>query len=160
MQRMSGWFFFTSSMNLSAETSMPILMTSKPQPSSMEATRFLPMSWRSPFTVPMTTLPMLVASCPAMSGFSSSSPAFIARPAISNWGTKALPSWNRWPTSDMARIISPLIMSCGEAPDATAALVAVAHSAALPERMEEKTEREPTEPKDPPDPPDPPLPSL
>ena len=153
MQRMSGWFFFTSSMNLSAETSMPILMTSKPQPSSMEATRFLPMSWRSPFTVPMTTLPMLVASCPAMSGFSSSSPAFIARPAISNWGTKALPSWNRWPTSDMARIISPLIMSCGEAPDATAALVAVAHSAALPERMEEKT--------DPPtDPPDPPPPSL
>jgi hypothetical protein len=31
-------------------------------------------------------------------------------------------------------------MSCGEAPDATAALVAVAHSAALPERMEEKTD--------------------
>ena len=39
-------------MNLSAETSMPRSTTSIPAPCAIIFTRFLPMSWRSPFTVP------------------------------------------------------------------------------------------------------------
>jgi hypothetical protein len=47
----------TALTNLSGETSVPRSTTSKPAPSSIMATRFLPMSCRSPFTVPMRTLP-------------------------------------------------------------------------------------------------------
>ena len=47
----------TASANFSGATSTPRSITSKPPPSSMEATRFLPMSCRSPFTVPITTRP-------------------------------------------------------------------------------------------------------
>ena len=50
------------STNRSSLTSAPRSKTSKPLAWSIEATRFLPMSWMSPSTVPMTTLPPIRAS--------------------------------------------------------------------------------------------------
>jgi hypothetical protein len=52
---MFAFFAFTVSMNFSGATFTPRSMTSKPAPSNIAATRFLPMSCKSPFTVPMTT---------------------------------------------------------------------------------------------------------
>ena len=47
----------TPATNFSGATSRPRLITLKPAPSSIMATRFLPMSCRSPCAVPMTTMP-------------------------------------------------------------------------------------------------------
>ncbi len=47
----------TASTNFSGATSRPRLCTLKPAPSSIMATRFLPMSWRSPCAVPIATMP-------------------------------------------------------------------------------------------------------
>ena len=47
----------TPATNFSGATSRPRFTTLKPAPSSIIATRFLPMSWRSPWAVPMTTMP-------------------------------------------------------------------------------------------------------
>ena len=46
-----------ASMNSSAEVSTPRSITTNPAPRSIMMHRFLPMSWRSPLTVPMMTLP-------------------------------------------------------------------------------------------------------
>ena len=43
-----------AAMNLSAEVSVPRSTIVKPAPSAIIPTRFLPMSCRSPFTVPIT----------------------------------------------------------------------------------------------------------
>ena len=42
----------TAATNFSGATSRPRLCTLKPAPSSIIPTRFLPMSWRSPWAVP------------------------------------------------------------------------------------------------------------
>ena len=47
----------TAATNFSGATSRPRLNTLKPAPSSIIATRFLPMSCRSPWAVPITTVP-------------------------------------------------------------------------------------------------------
>src|SRR5947208_3273497 len=47
----------TARTKASGATSRPRLTTLNPAPSSIMATRFLPMSWRSPWAVPMTTTP-------------------------------------------------------------------------------------------------------
>src|SRR6266566_1728812 len=51
---MSGLCSLMASMNTSGATLTPRSCTVKPAPSSMMLTRFLPMSWTSPLTVPMT----------------------------------------------------------------------------------------------------------
>ena len=51
---MSGLCSTIASMNFSGATLTPRSWTVKPAPSSMMLTRFLPMSWTSPLTVPMT----------------------------------------------------------------------------------------------------------
>ena len=53
----SAWYSRTAATNLSAETSVPRSTISKPAPSSIIATKFFPMSCRSPLTVPITTRP-------------------------------------------------------------------------------------------------------
>jgi len=63
-------------------------ITSNPPPSSMEATMFLPISWRSPFTVPITTRPAGSAPLEVRCGRISASAAFMARAASSSSGTK------------------------------------------------------------------------
>ena len=79
----------TAATNFSGETSRPRLCTLKPAPSSIMATRFLPMSWRSPCAVPMTITPSDCPSPPAlvMRGLRRSSPAYMARAESSTWGT-------------------------------------------------------------------------
>src|SRR5512141_507619 len=52
------------------------------------ATRFLPMSWRSPLTVPMTTMPRGLTPALARWGSSLASPAFMARAATRTSGMK------------------------------------------------------------------------
>ena len=56
---MSGWCSSIASTNFSGGTCTPRSITSKPAPSSMMLTRFLPMSWTSPLTVPIRNLPIV-----------------------------------------------------------------------------------------------------
>ena len=81
-------FSFTASTNFSGATSRPRLYTLNPAPSSIMATRFFPMSCRSPWAVPITTVPgYSSAAAWVSSGFSRSSPAYMARAESSTWGT-------------------------------------------------------------------------
>jgi len=54
---MFAWCSSTALTNTSGATSRPRFTTLNPAPSSIIATRFLPMSCRSPCAVPMTTIP-------------------------------------------------------------------------------------------------------
>jgi len=76
--------------NFAGETLVPKSMTRNPAPFHIKATRFLPMSCRSPRTVPIRSVPTRLppASFAAVrSGFSTAIPAFMARAAISTSGT-------------------------------------------------------------------------
>ena len=78
----------TAAQNFSGETSRPRFTTLKPAPSSIMATRFLPMSWRSPWAVPITTVPRYSFVAAAVrSGLRRSRPAYIARAESSTCGT-------------------------------------------------------------------------
>ena len=57
----SGLCSLIASMNVSGAICTPRSMTSKPAPSSMMSTRFLPMSCTSPLTVPIRNIPMVSA---------------------------------------------------------------------------------------------------
>ena len=80
---------------------MPRSITSKPAPSIIIETRFFPISWMSPFTVPITILPIVSAPVSASSGRRISIPPFIALAAISTSGTKRIPSLKSIPTMRM-----------------------------------------------------------
>ena len=56
---------FTVSMNFSDGTSTPKSITSKPELSSIIPTRFFPISWRSPATVPRMSFPAAPTESPA-----------------------------------------------------------------------------------------------
>ncbi len=96
---------WAASMNLSGETSTPKSTTSNPPPSSIEATRFLPMSCKSPWTVPITTRPARLTPDSTRWGVIISKEVFIARAAISSSGTKYSLHSKRRPTSSIAGII-------------------------------------------------------
>ena len=83
---------------VSGATSTPRSTTSKPLPSSIILTRFLPMSCRSPLTVPMQALPTVVTPASARKGFSLARPLFMARAAIMTSGTKTSSRLNFSPT--------------------------------------------------------------
>jgi hypothetical protein len=121
--------------NLSAGTSTPRSITWNPPPSSIEATRFLPMSCRSPWTVPMTTRPGALAPASASLGVSSLSAVFMARAAMSNSGTKYSLHSNRLPTSSMAGIMYLESNSEGSTLASKAALVTSSAFFALPVKM-------------------------
>ena len=59
------------------------------------------MSWMSPFTVPITTLPIGSTPVSASSGRRIAMPAFIALAASSTSGTKRMPSRKSMPTMRM-----------------------------------------------------------
>ena len=59
------------------------------------------MSWMSPFTVPITTVPIRSAPVSASSGRRISIPAFIAFAASSTSGTNRMPSRKSIPTMRM-----------------------------------------------------------
>ena len=72
----------------------------------MKDTTSLPMSWMSPATVPMTTLPCL-AACVALAasfGFTRSPIAFIISPAMMSSGRKYSFSSKRLPTMVIASL--------------------------------------------------------
>ena len=101
MPRMSGLCSSSAAMNLSASVLTPRSTTSKPAPSSIIPTRFLPMSWMSPLTVPMTTLPIGWTPVSTSSGRRIAIPAFIALAARSTSGTNRMPSRKSIPTIRM-----------------------------------------------------------
>ncbi len=76
-------------------------ITSNPAPSIIIATRFLPMSWMSPLTVPMTILPIGSAPVSASNGRRISMPPFMAFADSSTSGTKRIPSRKSMPTIRM-----------------------------------------------------------
>src|SRR5450759_2495097 len=118
------WRAVAASMKRPGATSAPRSITSKPPPSSIDATRFFPMSCRSPFTVPITTRP--TGSAPAASnGRTISIEAFMARAESSISGTKYSSHSKSRPTSSMAGTRHPTMVS-GATPLAMAACVTAA----------------------------------
>ena len=89
MPMIVGWHLSAAAMNFSTLWSTPMSYTSKPAPSAIMQTRFLPMSCRSPRTVPISSAPtrFVVLSLAESSGLRTPMPAFIARAAISTSGT-------------------------------------------------------------------------
>ena len=110
---MSGWCSSILATNVSGATCTPRSITSKPAPSSMMLTRFLPMSWTSPLTVPIRNLPMVWTPVSASSGRSTSIAPAIARPAMSISGTKKSPRSKRAPTSSSEGIRASKSSDCG-----------------------------------------------
>ena len=99
--RMSGRCSSSASRYFSTGLLIPMSMTSKPAPSSIIPTRFLPMSWMSPLTVPITILPIDSAPVSASSGRRIAMPPFIEFAAISTSGTNRIPSRKSTPTMRM-----------------------------------------------------------
>ncbi len=97
---MSGLTAFTFSTNFDVGTSHPMSCTSKPFAVSIAATMLLPMSWMSPSTVPMTTLPRTFLLFPSATAGSSMAKAFfVASADIINIGRNISPLPNLSPTT-------------------------------------------------------------
>ena len=123
---------FTSSIKVWIGTSTPRSITSKPALSNIIPTRFLPMSWRSPLTVPITMVPSVGRSVSAINGLTMAIPAFMARAAINTSGTNISPFLNFSPTTFMPLNNPSLIIATGSALSATMALTASTTPPSLP----------------------------
>ena len=99
--KMSGLCSSRAARYFSTGLLIPRSITSKPAPSIIIPTRFLPMSWMSPLTVPMTILPMGSTPVSANRGRKISMPPFIALAASSTSGTNKIPSRKSTPTIRM-----------------------------------------------------------
>ncbi len=124
-------------MNLSAEVSVPRSTIVKPAPSAIMPTRFLPMSWRSPLTVPITiTAEAFAVSAvrSVSSGFSTAIPAFIARAASSTSGTKTRLYLKSSPTTRIPAIRPSSSTSIAGRPSASAASVICLTGSCLPSK--------------------------
>ena len=132
MPRMSGWCSSRAPRNSSTSVLMPRSNTSKPAPSSIMATRFLPMSWMSPFTVPITTDPTGSAPVSASSGRRMAMPAFMALAASSTSGTNRMPSRKSMPTMRMPSTRASLRTLSADQPRPSRMLVPSAISSASP----------------------------
>src|SRR5512138_744710 len=84
------------------------------------ATRFLPMSWRSPLTVPITTTPRGLTPALARWGSSLASPAFMARAATRTSGMKTSLALNWTPRRSMPGIRPSFRMVAAGVPAASA----------------------------------------
>ena len=134
MPMMSGWHFSAAAMNFSTLWSTPMSWTSKPAPSAIMQTRFFPMSWRSPRTVPINSTPVrdTPLSFELSSGLSTAIPAFMARAAISTSGTYRTLCLKSSPTTLMPAIKPSVRISCTGRPPARASFVICSTSFALP----------------------------
>ncbi len=132
MPRMSGLWSSRAARNLSTSVLMPRSTTSKPAPSSIIATRFLPMSWMSPLTVPITILPIDSAPVSASSGRRISIPAFIALAASSTSGTNKMPSRKSMPTIRMPSTSASFSVRSGLQPRSSRIIVPSTISSARP----------------------------
>ena len=124
-------FSSTASMNSSAEVSTPKSITSKPPRSSMMH-RFLPMSCRSPLTVPITTVPCDGTPDSDRIGSMCAMPAFMARAHASTSGTKMMFSRNLMPTIPMPAIRPSSMISTAVMPPSSACLVSSSTSSSSP----------------------------
>ena len=132
---MSGRCSSIAATNFSGATWTPRSITSKPAPSSMMLTRFLPMSCTSPLTVPIRNRPTVCTPVSASSGRSTSIAPAIARPAISISGTKKSPRSNRAPTSSREGISASKSSDCGSIDIASAWWVSSRTRGPLPTRV-------------------------
>ena len=80
------------------------------------STRFLPMSWTSPFTVASTTLPLFALSSRSMWGSRCPTAAFIDSADCSTSATISWLALNCLPTSSIPAISGPLMISSGSRP--------------------------------------------
>ena len=90
------------------------------------------MSWMSPLTVPMTTLPIGLAPVSARSGRRIAMPAFIALAARRTSGTKRMPSRKSMPTIRMPSTRASLRTRSGPQPRPSRMFVPSTISAAMP----------------------------
>lgn len=120
------------SMKASAGTSTPTSKTSNPAPFNIMATRFFPISWRSPLTVPMTTRP--TGSFPISISFGSRilSPAFKALAATSTSGTKTSFLLNFPPITDIPSKSPVFKIVFGSSPSSNACCTSCLTFFALP----------------------------
>ena len=110
------------STNFSSETSTPKSTISIPAPSIIILTKFLPISCKSPFTVPITALPIGSTPSAFKDGAKTLSPACIALAAINISGTYICPSLNLSPISPIAAIKPLFNISAGFKPCSKASL--------------------------------------
>ena len=96
--RMSGLCSSSAARYLLTSVLIPRSTTSKPAPSIIIATKFLPMSWMSPLTVPITTFPTDSAPVSARRGRKIAIPPFIAFAESRTSGTNKIPSRKSMPT--------------------------------------------------------------
>ena len=113
----------SAAMNSFSEVSTPRSITSKPAPESIMMQRFFPMSCRSPFTVPMITVP--AGSTPEAERIGSiwAIPAFMARAQASTSGTKMKFSRNLIPTMPIPAISASSMISRASVPSSSACAV-------------------------------------
>ena len=90
------------------------------------------MSWMSPLTVPITTVPMRSAPVSASSGRRISIPAFIAFAASSTSGTNRIPSRKSMPTMRIPSTRASLSTLSGAQPRSSRMLVPAVISSASP----------------------------
>ena len=102
-------------MILSAGTITPKSITSKLLHCNTTLTIFLPMSCTSPFTVAITTLPLLEPFCfvALINGSKYATDCFITRADFTTCGRNILPSPNKSPTTSMPAMSGPSITSNG-----------------------------------------------
>ena len=99
-------FSSKASINFSAGTSTPKSITSNPALSSIIITKFLPISCKSPATVPIIIFPAETALSPTNNGFKTSTPFCIARAATNISGTNISFFVNLSPTTVIESIIA------------------------------------------------------
>ncbi|VYU56477.1 Uncharacterised protein [Eubacterium limosum] len=128
----SALFSFAALIKSSGLASTPRSTILKPALSNIITTRFLPMSWRSPLTVPITMVPSVGRSVSAINGLTMAIPAFMARAAINTSGTNISPFLNFSPTTFMPLNNPSLIIATGSALSATMALTASTTPPSLP----------------------------
>ena len=126
-----------ASTNRSGATSTPRSWTSKPDVASIIPTRFLPISWMSPLTVPITTRPRTrrTVAWRCISGSSTATAFCIARAASIMSGRNSSPRPNCSPTCDNPGTNPSSIASRGGTPAASACSAVAAAAAASPSMM-------------------------
>ena len=113
----SGRYSWTCFRNSLAGTLMPRSRISKPTPRSIVATMFLPISCKSPRTVPIRTLPPFRILSFDRNGSSVAVASFMARADSSTSGMNTSPLRNRSPMTSIAGSMPFCRMSPASTPD-------------------------------------------
>jgi len=109
-------------LKVSSFTSTPRSTMVHPPPSTIMATRFFPISCKSPLTVPIIKVPLVCTSPDWKNGFRWLMAALMALADISIWGTKILFSENFWPTLSIAGTSASVRILLGATPESSASL--------------------------------------